>query len=103
MPAPRDVDALLRDVGRQLRAARKALRLSQAQVAARAGLTPNTVYLIEAGANTRLSSVLAVGRSSREIGDHLQLSVRTVDTHLARVSRKLGINGRSELESALEG
>jgi DNA-binding CsgD family transcriptional regulator len=44
----------------------------------------------------------AAGRSSREIGDHLGLSIRTVDTHLARVYRKLGIAGRTELAAALE-
>jgi DNA-binding CsgD family transcriptional regulator len=43
----------------------------------------------------------AAGRSSREIGDHLGLSTRTVDTHLARVYRKLGIAGRTELAAAL--
>jgi DNA-binding CsgD family transcriptional regulator len=44
----------------------------------------------------------AGGRSSREISDHLGLSTRTVDTHLARVYRKLGIAGRSDLVDALE-
>jgi DNA-binding CsgD family transcriptional regulator len=43
----------------------------------------------------------AAGRSSKDIGDRLGLSTRTVDTHLARVYRKLGIPGRSELASAL--
>ena len=43
----------------------------------------------------------AAGRSSRDIGDRLGLSTRTVDTHLARVYRKLGIAGRSELAAAL--
>jgi DNA-binding CsgD family transcriptional regulator len=43
----------------------------------------------------------AGGRTSREIGAHLQLSTRTVDTHLARVYRKLGITGRAELSEAL--
>jgi len=48
-------------------------------------------------------ALLAVGgRSSRAIGDHLGLSTRTVDTHLARVYRKLGITGRSELAAALD-
>ena len=43
----------------------------------------------------------AAGRSSRDIGAHLHLSTRTVDTHLARVYRKLGIVGRAELAGAL--
>jgi DNA-binding CsgD family transcriptional regulator len=43
----------------------------------------------------------AGGRTSHEIGDHLGLSTRTVDTHLARVYRKLGIAGRAELAAAL--
>ncbi len=41
------------------------------------------------------------GVRSREIGERLHLSTRTVDTHLARVYRKLGIASRSELASAL--
>ena len=44
----------------------------------------------------------AGGRSSREIAEHLGLSTRTVDTHLARVYRKLGITGRSDLAMSLE-
>jgi DNA-binding CsgD family transcriptional regulator len=43
----------------------------------------------------------AGGRSSAQIGEHLHLSTRTVDTHLARVYRKLGIAGRAELDAAL--
>src|SRR5690606_19132352 len=45
----------------------------------------------------------AAGRTSREIAEHLGMSTRTVDTHLARVYRKLGISGRSELAGALGG
>ena len=41
------------------------------------------------------------GVRSREIGERLHLSTRTVDTHLARVYRKLGISGREELVTAL--
>jgi DNA-binding CsgD family transcriptional regulator len=44
----------------------------------------------------------AAGRTSREVGRHLGLSTRTVDTHLARVYRKLGVVGRIELAEALE-
>ena len=41
------------------------------------------------------------GVRSREIGERLHLSTRTVDTHLARVYRKLGIGGREELTDAM--
>jgi len=49
-----------------------------------------------------IAMLAASGRSSRAIGDHLGVSTRTVDTHLARVYRKLGISGRSELAAALD-
>src|SRR5262249_6377768 len=53
------------------------------------------------GREREVALLAARGRSSREIGEHLGLSTRTVDTHLTRVYRKLGITGRSELRSAL--
>ncbi|GAA1520659.1 LuxR C-terminal-related transcriptional regulator [Nocardioides humi] len=40
--------------------------------------------------------------SSREIADRLVLSVRTVDNHLTRIYRKLGVSGRSELRALLD-
>jgi len=43
----------------------------------------------------------AEGMASRDIGGRLHLSTRTVDTHLARAYRKLGIGGRNELAGAL--
>ena len=43
----------------------------------------------------------AAGASSREIAEQLYLSTRTVETHLARAYRKLGITGREQLEEAL--
>lgn len=45
----------------------------------------------------------AGGLPSREIAERLYLSKRTVDTHLDRVYRKLGISGRAELPAALDG
>ncbi|HEY4224444.1 MAG TPA: LuxR family transcriptional regulator [Pseudolysinimonas sp.] len=39
---------------------------------------------------------------SREIADRLGLSQRTVDNHLARIYRKLGVTGRDELRVELE-
>lgn len=45
--------------------------------------------------------LVARGRTSAEVADALFLSVRTVDTHLHRIYRKLQISGRSELADAL--
>ena len=42
------------------------------------------------------------GLTSHEIAARLVLSTRTVDTHLARVYRKLGITGRDQLDGALD-
>jgi DNA-binding CsgD family transcriptional regulator len=44
----------------------------------------------------------ANGRSTREIADRLGVSTRTVETHLARVYRKLGVSGRAELTTSLD-
>jgi DNA-binding CsgD family transcriptional regulator len=50
----------------------------------------------------RQVAVLAArGRTSPEIAEALYLSVRTVDTHLHRVYRKLMIEGRHELPEAM--
>jgi DNA-binding CsgD family transcriptional regulator len=46
---------------------------------------------------SQVARMAARGSTSREIADTLYLSVRTVDNHLARVYRKLGLSGREEL------
>jgi DNA-binding CsgD family transcriptional regulator len=60
-----------------------------------AGVEPLT------GREREVALLAAGGRSSREIADRLYLSVRTVESHLARVYRKLGIGTRNELAAAL--
>lgn len=55
-------------------------------------LTPREHEIAELAAN---------GRSNREIADHLVLSVRTVENHLAAVYAKLGIEGRRGLTERL--
>lgn len=64
-----------------------------------------TLALTPPGITRRENEVarLAVrGLSSQAIATKLNLSVRTVDTHLARVYFKLGISGRGELAGALD-
>jgi DNA-binding CsgD family transcriptional regulator len=45
----------------------------------------------------------ASGLPSRDIAEKLTVSKRTVDTHLDRIYRKLGVSGREQLSEALEG
>jgi DNA-binding CsgD family transcriptional regulator len=44
----------------------------------------------------------AAGRSNKQIAAEMQLSVRTVESHLQRAYEKLGISGRHELADALQ-
>jgi DNA-binding CsgD family transcriptional regulator len=85
-----------------------AARQRSAELAARAGGLRTPMLSRGDGiepltAREREVALLAAqGRTSRAIGEHLGLSTRTVDTHLARVYRKLGIAGRAELVAALD-
>lgn len=46
---------------------------------------------------TEVLRLLALGHTNREIGDALDLSVRTVETHRAHIQQKLGLSSRPEL------
>jgi DNA-binding CsgD family transcriptional regulator len=50
----------------------------------------------------RVIELVLQGMSNLMVADRLVLSKRTVDTHLGRVYRKLGISGRAELAAAVE-
>jgi DNA-binding CsgD family transcriptional regulator len=43
----------------------------------------------------------AAGRTNKQIAGDMQLSVRTVESHLQRVYEKLGVSRRHELVEAL--
>lgn len=49
----------------------------------------------------RIAEQASAGRTSKEIANQLSLSSRTVDVHLSNVFRKLGVNRRSRLATAL--
>ncbi|MDI5936999.1 MULTISPECIES: helix-turn-helix transcriptional regulator [Micromonospora] len=53
------------------------------------------------GRELEIAELAARRVRSREIAESLGLSVRTVDNHLARIFRKLGVRGRDELPDAL--
>jgi DNA-binding CsgD family transcriptional regulator len=50
----------------------------------------------------RVIELVLQGMSNFMVAERLVLSKRTVDTHLGRVYRKLGICGRPELAAAVE-
>jgi DNA-binding CsgD family transcriptional regulator len=49
-----------------------------------------------------IASLAAEGIASKQIGERLFLSARTVDNHLQRVYTKLGVSSRAELADALK-
>ena len=48
-------------------------------------------------AELRVAQLAALGKTNRQIGRSLFITISTVEQHLTRVYRKLGIRGRSEL------
>ena len=45
----------------------------------------------------RIAGLVAVGQTNREVAAQMFMSVRTVESHLGRTYRKLGIRSRTEL------
>jgi DNA-binding XRE family transcriptional regulator len=85
---PDDVRARLdakrneRRLGKALAEARKAMQATQQDVAARAGMTQNTVSKIERADDVLLSSVV---RYMRSIGGGVELVLKTPDGNESRV------------------
>lgn len=52
-------------------------------------------------AEQKVAQLASVGRSNREIAAELFITVATVEAHLTRVYRKLGVRSRSGLTGAL--
>ena len=50
----------------------------------------------------RVALLVGRGYPNREIADKLFVTVSTVEQHLTRVYRKLGIDGRQVLEQSIE-
>jgi DNA-binding CsgD family transcriptional regulator/tetratricopeptide (TPR) repeat protein len=66
-------------------------------LASHAGLASLTLREAE------VATLVAAGRTSKEVARHLDVSVRTVDNLLQRVYRKLGVTGRADLRDLRSG
>ncbi|WP_180290364.1 LuxR C-terminal-related transcriptional regulator [Streptomyces sp. TLI_171] len=87
---------------RATRAAQRAQDLGAlCEAAATPGLTPLTGADPLSSREREIALMAARGRTSREIAAECVLSTRTVDNHLARIYRKLGIANRTELSAIL--
>ena len=49
----------------------------------------------------RIATLVSEGSTNTEIGARLYISPRTVEYHLSKVFRKLGVSSRTELANAL--
>ncbi|MCA2219075.1 helix-turn-helix transcriptional regulator [Jidongwangia harbinensis] len=63
--------------------------------------TPSLAELLSE-AERRVAELAAIGYTNREISDKLYVTPSTVEQHLTRVYRKLGVSSRSELASLLD-
>ncbi|TDE02564.1 helix-turn-helix transcriptional regulator [Jiangella asiatica] len=70
------------------------------ELGAAGGSVPATARLSDlTDAEHRIAALVASGKRNREIAAELFVSVRTVEAHLGRIFRKLGIRSRTELTS----
>lgn len=84
--------------GAQVLAARAAEELAAAR--GRIRRTPAGPELLT-GSEERIAALVCDGKSNSEVAAHLFIARRTVETHLTRIYRKLGISGRTELADVL--
>jgi predicted ATPase/DNA-binding CsgD family transcriptional regulator len=75
------------------------LRLDEGLAYARWGRMPETLGTPSAlsARELEVAQLVAEGLTSREIAQHLHLSLRTVDSHVEHAFKKLGLNSRTKL------
>jgi DNA-binding CsgD family transcriptional regulator/type II secretory pathway predicted ATPase ExeA len=104
--ASAEAAVLLRHAGETRRAAAAEQRAARLLTRCEGAATPPVrfisarVRLTQGELDTAMQA--AAGRSNKQIAAEMQLSVRTVESHLQRAYEKLGISGRHELAGALQ-
>jgi DNA-binding CsgD family transcriptional regulator len=67
----------------------------------RIGLRRAQVTVGLTAAQTRVAELVAAGMSNQEVANTLYMSTRSVESHLTKIYRELGIRSRSQLAAAL--
>ncbi|MBS1888036.1 MAG: response regulator transcription factor [Actinobacteria bacterium] len=90
-------DAAHLELVEAVRAAATGDRYVPAAVAAGLSRAPDPGPQTLSPRETDVLRLMALGHTNREIGEQLDLSVRTVETHRAHIQQKLGLASRPEL------
>ncbi|WP_165494964.1 AAA family ATPase [Actinomadura roseirufa] len=98
---PSQRPALLREAVAHLERSGDRLELARAHRALSETGSAKTADPVLSDAEHRVVVLAATGHSNREISRKLWITVSTVEQHLTRAYRKLGVSGRSELEEGL--
>lgn len=64
-------------------------------------ITSTAIHPVLTDREAEIAGMVVRGASRQDIADHLIVSVRTIDSHLQRVYRKLGVRGRDGLVEAM--
>ena len=64
---------------------------------------PESPAALLSDAEQRVADLVALGHTNREIARRLSITVSTVEQHLTRIYRKVGVSGRANLASMLSG
>ncbi|HVV91048.1 MAG TPA: response regulator transcription factor [Solirubrobacterales bacterium] len=90
-------DAAHLELVEAVRAAARGERYVPAAVSAGLSRDPDSSTRVLSPRETDVLRLMALGHTNREIGEQLDLSVRTVETHRAHIQQKLGLATRPEL------
>jgi len=86
---------------RRIRASADDLR-SMLRAAAAVRRPADDIFAALTERESEIARLVGSGGTSRQVAEHLHLSTRTVETHLARIYRKLNLSSRSDLARLVE-
>ena len=86
-----------------MRAGSRRPRATSSSSRGRAPVAPRSAASTLTASERRVAQLAASGLTNKEAAQALFVTLKTVETHLASVYRKLGIRSRTQLPAALAG